>query len=215
MASIEIGWAETALISVFEEARHLGFDLRKFDAQTEDVQAAVKKATVDRIICIVREAWRASYDHEYGAGQDFNDIRNGVYVISMGDGFAVKYIGGCSEIMYIGRGVIANRIRSHLFNWIFDMSRSLRDVPFRFYMETVGDGRSKGAFKDFEHHLLEQFSKKFQEKPLVNKIHGREGHITHSFSGNWKRPLDGRGKNYLWEIRPSKRNSWFKEYKDD
>lgn len=215
MAAIDIAWAETRLISVFEEARHLGFDLRKFDTQVEEVQAAVKKATIDRVIGIVREAWRASYDHDYGAAQDFNAIRNGVYVISIGDGFAIKYKGGCSEVMYIGRGVIANRLRSHLSNWIFDMSLSLRDVPFRFFMETIGDGRSKNAFKDFEHHLLEQFSNKFHEKPLVNKIHGREGHIEHEFNGNWNRPLDGRGKKYMWEIRPSKHNSWFKEFKDE
>lgn len=95
------------------------------------------------------------------------------------------------------------------------MSLSLRDVPFRFFMETIGDGRSKSAFKDFEHHLLEQFSNKFHEKPLVNKIHGREGHIEHEFSGNWNRPIDGRGKKYMWEIRPSKHNSWFKEFRDE
>jgi hypothetical protein len=215
MAAIDIGWAETGLISVFEEARDLGFDLRKFNDQTDEVKAAVKKATIDRVISMVRDAWRASYDHEYAATQDFNAIRNGVYVISIGDGFAVKYKGGCSEVMYIGRGVIANRIRSHLSQWIFDMSLSLRDVPFRFYMETIGDRRSKDSFKDFEHHLLAHFSNKFSEKPLVNKIHGREGHIKHRFSGNWKRPFDGRGKRYMWEIRPSKNNSWFKEYKDD
>jgi hypothetical protein len=117
--------------------------------------------------------------------------------------------------MYIGRGKIANRLRSHLVNWIFDMSLSLRDVPFKFFMETVGDGRSPNAFKDFEHLMLETFSKKFGEKPLINKIHGREGHIAHRFSGEWKRPSDNRSKKCLWEIRPSKRNAWFKEFKDD
>ena len=95
------------------------------------------------------------------------------------------------------------------------MSRSLRDVPFRFYMEMVGDGRSPDAFKDFEHFLLDQFTQKFGEKPLVNKIHGRKGHISHSFQGNWKKPLDRRGKGLLWEIRPTEKNPWFKEYEDE
>lgn len=215
MATIAIAWSETAPISIFEEARNLGFDLRKYDRQPGEVQAAMKKATVDRVVAMIREAWRESFDNEYAPSQDFNAIRNGVYVISIGDGFAVKYEGGCSEVMYIGRGRIASRLRSHLANWIFDMSRSLRDVSFRFYMEAVGDGRSKTAFKDFEHHLLDQFMGKFSEKPLINKIHGREGHILHSFSGDWKRPFDNRGKAYMWEIRPSKRNNWFKEYRDE
>lgn len=215
MAAIEIDWAETGHISVFEEARHLGFDLRKFSSQTEEVQAAVKKATIDRVMGIVREAWRDSREYNTVGAREFNSIRNGVYVISIGEGFAVKYKGGCSEVMYIGRGVIANRIRSHLSHWIFDMSRSLRDVPFRFFMESIGDARSKEAFKDFEHHLLEHFASKFGEKPLVNKINGREGHIKHKFNGNWSRPFDGRGKKYMWEIRPSRHNLWFKEYKDE
>lgn len=215
MASIEICWAETGPISIFEEARSLGFDLRCFDKQPAEVRRAIKKLTVDKIIHLIREAWRDSYDHDYAPGKDFNRIVNGVYVISVGGGFAVNYGSSSSEVMYIGRGKIANRLRSHLVNWIFDMSLSLRDAPFKFFMETVGDGRSKGAFKDFEHFMLERFSDKFGDKPLINKIHGREGHIEHSFSGDWGRPFDNRSNRCLWEIRPSGRNAWFKEYRDE
>jgi len=216
VASIEVNWAITDLISVSEEARDLGFDLRKFDQQPEDVQAFVRKATIDRVVHQVRNAWRDAYgDSGPTSDRDFNAVKRGVYVICIGEGFGVSYEDGCSEVMYIGRGIIANRLRSHLNNWIFDMSRSLRDVPFRFYMELVGDGRSPNAFKDFEHFLLDQFSTKFGEKPLVNKIHGRQGHIAHSFTGDWKKPLDGRGKRHLWEIRPTDKNRWFKEYEDE
>lgn len=215
MASIEINWAETGPISIFDEARKLGFDLRLFDSQPTEVQAAIKKLTIDQIVRIIREAWRKSYDHEYAPEQDFNRITNGVYVISVGGGFAVSYETRSSEVMYVGRGIIANRLRSHLGNWIFDMSLSLRDVPFKFFMETVGDGRSKGAYMDFEHFMLEKFKEKFGEKPLINKIHGREGRIEHSFSGGWGRPLDNRASKHLWTIRPTKGNSWFKEFRDD
>lgn len=215
LASIEINWAETGPISIFEEARKLGFDLRRFESQPADVQAAIKKLTIDQIIRLIREAWRESYDHDYAPGKDFNRIVNGVYVISVGGGFAVSYGSRSSEVMYIGRGKIANRLRSHLVNWIFDMSLSLRDAPFKFFIETVGDGRSKGAFMDFEHFMLECFSKKFGDKPLINKIHGREGHIEHSFSGDWGRPFDNRTSKCLWVIRPSERNAWFKEYRDE
>lgn len=214
MAKIDVIWAETDLISVFDVARDLGFDLRKYDRQVEEVQKAVKKATVDKIIMKIREDWRAAYDHEYPKKLDFNRIANGVYVIKIGDGFAVKYEKDVSEIMYIGRGKIASRLRTHLNNWIFDMSRSLRDVPFKFYMETVGDRRSKNAFKDFEHFMLDQFMSKYGEKPLLNKIHGREGHIDHEFTGNWNSPLR-RSTQCLWQIRPSVKNSWFKEQRDD
>jgi hypothetical protein len=82
-------------------------------------------------------------------------------------------------------------------------------------METVGDRRSKDAFKDFEHLMLDTFMDKFGEKPLINKIHGREGHIDHHFTGDWRRPFDNRGKPCLWEIRPSPRNAWFKEFRDE
>ncbi|QXQ06923.1 hypothetical protein KX816_02325 [Sphingosinicellaceae bacterium] len=215
MASIEIGWAETGPISIFDVARQLGFDLNRYTLQPPEVKLSIRKLTVDFIIQQMRETWRASYDNDYLASQDFNRIANGVYVIAIGGGFAVNYECGPSEVMYIGRGRIANRLRSHLVNWIFDMSLSLRDVPFKFFMETVGDGRSPNAFKDFEHLMLKTFSEKFGEKPLVNKIHGREGHIVHRFSGPWKRPFDNRSGKCLWAIRPSKRNAWFKEFKDD
>jgi len=72
MASIEVNWAITDLISVSEEARDLGFDLRKFDQQPEDVQAFVRKATVDRVIHQVRKAWRDAYgDNGPTSDRDF------------------------------------------------------------------------------------------------------------------------------------------------
>lgn len=213
MAKIKVQWATTGLISVFDEARDLGFDLRKFDNQDEDVQVSVRKASIDRVMRKVRESWD---DEQHGRlSKRFSEVRNGVYVISIGEGFGVAYSRGTSEVMYVGRGVFSNRIRSHLHNWIFDMSRSLRDVPFRFYMGAIGDGRNTESFKDFEHFMLDRFKEKFGEKPLINKIAGREGHIEHEFSGTWNAPLDNRGKRYLWEIRPTEKNAWFKRYEDE
>lgn len=213
MAKINIRWTTTGLISVSDEARDLGFDLRKFDNQDEDVRASVRKASIDRIMRKVRTAWD---DEQQGrSAKRFIDVRNGIYVISIGEGFGVSYSRGVSEVMYIGRGVFSNRIRSHLHNWIFDMSRSLRDVPFRFYMGAIGDRRNIDSFKDFEHFLLDRFKEKFGEKPLINKIGGREGRIAHEFNGAWNAPLDNRGKRYHWEIRPTEKNAWFKHYEDD
>lgn len=212
MAKINVKWVRTDLISVSDQARDLGFDLRKFDQQDEDVRAAVRKASIDRVVREVRETWDDAADPK---AKRFSDVRNGVYAISVGDGFGVKYAGGVSEVMYIGRGVFSNRIRSHLHNWIFDMSRSLRDVSFRFYMGSIGDKRSPESFKDFEHFLLDQFREKFGEKPLLNKYAGREGRIAHEFNGDWNAPINNRGKNYQWEIRPTEKNAWFKYYEDE
>lgn len=213
MAKINVQWVKTDLISVSDQARDLGFDLRKFDQQDEDVQAAVRKASIDRVVNQVRETWN---DAQSGRkAKSFKDVRNGVYAISVGDGFGVKYAGGVSEVMYIGRGVFSNRIRSHLHNWIFDMSRSLRDVSFRFYMGAIGDGRSAESYKDFEHFMLDEFRAKFGEKPLLNKYAGRAAKIDHEFNGDWNAPMNNRGKNYQWEIRPTEKNAWFKYYEDE
>ena len=57
MAKIDVQWAKSELISVSDEARELGFDLRKFDRQNEEVQASVRKASIDRVIYKVRNAW--------------------------------------------------------------------------------------------------------------------------------------------------------------
>lgn len=209
MAKIDITWTTTSPVSVYDEARDLGFDIRKLDQQDEEVQAAVRKASIDKIMKKIRDEWdRNSSKHS------FSEVKNGVYVISISDGFGVDYKGGISEVMYIGRGVFSNRIRSHLHNWIFDMSRSLREVSFKFYMTSVGDGRSSESFKDFEHFMLDQFFSKFKEKPLINKVSGREGHIDHEYNGNWNKPFDNRGKNYLWSIKPTPKNDWFKTFDD-
>ncbi len=213
MAKINVQWATTGLISVYDEARDLGFDLRKFDRQEPEVRASVRKASIDRVMGKIKTGWDQGQDRR--SPQRFSDVKNGVYVISIGDGFGVAYKGGASEVMYIGRGIFSNRLRSHLHHWIFDMSRSLRDVPFRFYMSAIGDKRSPESFKDFEHFLLDEFRAKFDEKPLVNKIQGRAGHIDHEYAGNWKAPLDNRGKRYLWTIRPTEKNNWFKPYEDE
>lgn len=214
MAKVSVSWKQTKLISVFEEAQGLGFDLRKFDQLNDEVQVSLKKATVARVLKVIRESWDDMAADNANKSW-FKDVRNGVYVISIGHGFGISYKNGCSEVMYIGRGVISNRLRSHLQNWIFDMSRSLRDVPFKFYMEEFGDGRSPEVFKDFEHWMLKEFSDKFGEKPLLNKIAGREGTIDHNFTGNCSSPLDNRGKTFLWKLRPSEKNRWFKPVADD
>ncbi|MHC9420727.1 GIY-YIG nuclease family protein (plasmid) [Sphingomonas citri] len=214
MATLTVQWKQTGLISVFEEAQSLGFDLRRFDHLHEDVQASLKKATISRVLKAIRDTWDREVEDTRNKSW-FGEVRSGVYVISIGHGFGVRYSTGCSEVMYIGRGNIGTRLRSHLQNWIFDMSRSLRDVPFKFYMEEFGDGRSPDAFKDFEHWLLEEFQRKFGEKPLLNKIAGRAGTIDHTFAGNCSAPLDNRGKNFLWQVRPSEKNQWFKPVSDD
>ncbi|MBE7618127.1 hypothetical protein GL297_00475 [Komagataeibacter sp. FXV2] len=214
MATLHIEWKQTKPISIFEEAQNIGFDLRKFDRLHEDVQAAIKKETISRVLNIIKDAWDSSTE-DSKKNNSFRDISNGVYVISIGHGFGIRYKNHCSEIMYIGRGKISNRIRSHLHNWIFEMSRSLRGVPFKFYMEEFTDGRSPDAFKDFEDCLLTEFHNKFGEKPLLNKISGRSSSIDHNFTGKWALPLKNHGKTFHWEVRPTVKNQWFRPLVDD
>lgn len=56
MASIEIGWAETGPISIFDVARQLGFDLNRYAMQPPDVKLSIRKLTVDRIVQLMRDA---------------------------------------------------------------------------------------------------------------------------------------------------------------
>ncbi|MCW4116376.1 hypothetical protein NPA31_015540 [Aurantimonas sp. MSK8Z-1] len=132
LASIEINWTETGPIGIFEDPRKLGFDLRRFESQPAGLQAAIRKLTLDQIIRLIREAWRESYNPDYAPRKDFNRIVNGVYGISVGGGLAVSYGSRSFEVKYIGRGKIANRLRSHLVNWIFDMSLRCEMCPSSF-----------------------------------------------------------------------------------
>ena len=214
LAKINVEWKQSRAISLSEESSKLGFDLQKLDGLNADVQRNLKKAIISSVLRGIKEHWDKEVE-ELSSKSYFSDVTQGVYVISIAQGYGVSYAKGCSEVMYIGRGNFSNRIRSHLQNWIFDMSRSLRDVPFKFYLEELSDGRSPTAYKDLEHWLLEVFSDKFGEKPLLNKIAGREGSISHTFSGNCDAPLNNRGKKFLWEIRPLPKNPWFKPVADD
>lgn len=95
------------------------------------------------------------------------------------------------------------------------MAISLRDVPFKFYMESFPDRRQSDLFKYVEGKLLEEFHGIFGEKPLINKIAARRDAGKYDYGGNCYKPFDNRGKKYHWEIRPTRRNEWFKEMEDE
>lgn len=77
MATLKVDWKQTGLISVFEESQGLGFDLRKFDRLHEDVQASLKKATVARVLKVIRDTWDKGVEDTRNKHW-FGEVRNGI-----------------------------------------------------------------------------------------------------------------------------------------
>ena len=155
------------------------------------------------------DAWKAARN-----GNKLSEVRNGVYVIALTNGLSINYKNNRSPIIYIGRGAIYGRLRSHFHNVPFSLFRSLRGAEFRFYMEAFGDRRSPHLYKDVEGKLINSFVEMFGEKPLVNKIGARQESGKHKFDETCFKPFDMRGMRLKWIVRPTEHNDWFREMED-
>lgn len=58
MANIAVHWSKTKPISISDVARDLGFDLRRYADQPEEIRAFMKKLTIDQAIGEARQCWR-------------------------------------------------------------------------------------------------------------------------------------------------------------
>jgi hypothetical protein len=165
----------------------------------------------------IKEAIRLLQDDFYIAHKrELWEIEHGVYVICLSDPLAIQYKQGLSEIIYIGRGNVLGRLRSHYERSLFRLMQSLSGADFDFYIAEPKRNNASAYYKHVEHLLLETFAEKFGGAPyiypLLNKNAG-----TGQNCGNgkgWDTPLKRTGKKPQWALQPT--DSWnFEKLEDD
>ena len=142
-------------------------------------------------------------------GFNINNVKLGIYVITLSNPLSIQYGIRRSQVIYIGIGNIINRIESHYNNSLFDFMKSLSGANFDFHFARPAlKGPSKTYYKHVEYMMLEYFREQYcgddncMRYPILNKNAGSDK----EFSGGtdwWKKPLKAHGKRPLWELKPT------------
>jgi len=210
MPSGEVGWIISHGISIREAAERVGFKVEKLDDFSAATQREFKAAVVNSIVKDLDDEWEEQQPQHSNFSKSFAQITSGIYVLCLDGGLCVKYAKGDSRVLYIGKGKIRQRIKSHLELKLLDFFLQIPGIRFRFYMtepKKPGPGGNE-YFHDFEHDLLEEFSRLYGggpgEKywPMLNKNAGRAHTNQHTHKQGWKLPLKNTKAGYVWSLSP-------------
>jgi hypothetical protein len=191
----QIKWTVLKKQSLALAAREAGYDLTMFEDYPKAVQDTLRYHAVKNLLA------NLSDDFESATDRLLSDVLQGVYVICLSDPFTIQYGPNCSNIIYIGRGAITNRLKSHFDNSLFDVMMSLAGADFDFYLAEPKDKNVEGYFKQLEHDLLANFRASISDDtyPLLNKNAGTD--VGLRLGDGWNRPLKASGKRPTWAIR--------------
>ena len=200
-----VTWTKIQGMSLARAVRQVGFDITVYEDYNGEVQLEVQKKAINRVLQELNEYYY------YETNRTLKDIKKGVYVICLSSPFAINYPGGLSEIIYIGRGNVLGRLRSHFAHSLFPFMQSLSGTDFDFLISEPkmrGPGVAGEYFKHVEYLLLDRFKKKFggAERevwfPLLNRNAGSKKKLD---SGDgWDKPLSRAGKTPRWALEPTR-----------
>jgi len=212
MAVINIKWSCCEDISIRDSALNCGFNLSTLNISglSEDKSKWIVDVVTKYILDIIESSWE-----ENSSRIKFGDVKNGVYVISLGGNMCIGYEEGESQVLYIGQGKIKSRLKSHLRNWIMHFSESLQDMCLTFNMAKVVVKNSQTPHEEVEADFIERFIDKFGEKPILNSIRGKNHNKYHEYDRRSLSPLHKKqGISYGWRMSPMPKNDWFREIKN-
>lgn len=194
-------WYSIKNQSLAAYARNAGFDLSIYKEYSQSVQYELRKRTIKEALWQIEDAC----DDE---GFDVCSVKDGIYVISLSNPLSIKYQKKRSQVIYIGRGNIINRIEQHLNNSLFDFMLSLSGANFDFSFSRPSLKGTSSYYKHVEYLMLEYFSAKYsgldgkKRFPILNSITGSDK--KYKAGGYWwKKPLQSSGKRPLWELCPT------------
>jgi len=178
-------------------AREAGYDLSMYPDYPPSVQQVLKAAAIKNVMATILD------DFEWEYGRELGSVKQGVYVISLSNPFTIRYPQSTSDIIYIGRGSISGRLKSHFENSLFDVMMSLAGSNFSFYLSEPIDKDGEGYFKQLEYDLLETFRTKIGggKYPILNKNAGSNQDL--KLGVGWSKPLKGAGKKPTWAVEPT------------
>lgn len=142
------------------------------------------------------------------AGAKETQLDRGVYVIRLKSPFGIAYPGGHSPTLYIGEGDVPSRLYGHRA-WV----KRFQSLGFAFPVEVAFSfprvRKNKGAYREFEAHLLEVFFRRYGTLPLRNSIHETR-HYKHSYTKVATHGIigPGSGTKHTWSIQPLPANSF-------
>jgi len=200
--------------SLATAAREAGFDLAMYDQYRTQTKAELRTRTVKQALKNIQDAYWDETE------TDLSEIKYGVYVIRLSCPFTIKYgteavadnsnvYDSTSQIVYIGRGDVLGRLRSHLNSKLFDFMQSLSGTNFDFQiLDPYSDHIAKNKlFKQIEHDLLEKFAASITGQPrgypLLNKNKGDDLHVDNC-GKYWDLPLRKRQERMIeWVLTPT------------
>ena len=196
----KIQWVKLKDYSLAWSAREAGFDLTMFGEYTSPVQDALKKAAGKVALEYLEE------EYEDKTGLELKDLNWGVYVIRMSSGMSLRYDNGTSPVVYIGRGSVGGRVRSHFYDKLFPLMQSLSGANFDFWITEPKKGTrgrpSSRYHEQLEHDLLRSFCEKYGSLPLLNKAQGTDRN--QKLGENWDKPIKTRGQRPKWILEATK-----------
>ena len=183
-------------------ARRAGFDLAIYDEYDDTIRQELRRRAVTEALHAIEAACQEQH------GIDIAKVKAGLYVISLSNPLSVKYRIRRSQVIYIGRGNIMTRIRSHFEYKLFDFMLSLSGASFDFHFALPALRGTSDYFKHVEHLMLEYFCTQYggmddkRRYPILNKNAGNDK----DYQGGtdwWRKPLKASGKRPLWELKPT------------
>lgn len=192
----EVEWWKVTNQSLAVAVRNVGFDLAIFDQYTKTIQDGIKIQARKEALQMIEDDF-----FDISDGIDLRDIRYGIYVICVSNPFTISYKGGHSNVVYIGRGHIFGRIKSHYQRSLFSFMQSLSGASFDFHFCEPKRPGSPNFWEHVEFLLLEEFRSKAGggELPLLNKNSATNLGLKAPAAG-WKKPLNMAGQTPLWAL---------------
>ena len=198
-------WTKIQGMSLARAARQVGFDITVYEDYNTEIQTEVRKQAIKQVLQELNDSYY------YDTNRTLKGVKKGVYVICLSSPFAIKYPRGLSEIIYIGRGNVMGRLKSHFAHSLFPFMQSLSGADFDFYIsepKMPGPGSASEYFKHVEYLLLDGFKRRFggfeREEwfPLLNNNAGSKKKLD---NGNgWNKPLSRAGKTPRWALEPTR-----------
>ena len=215
MANDRIDWVQVKTMSISEAASAVGFNINFFQEYSQDIQQSMKSRVIKDIILTLDDEWH------WAMKSDLKNMRKGVYVISISNSIFCQYgEDDISPVIYIGRGAIRSRLKTHFETVLFDFASTLNWINFDIYMGRPvigGSGRSDIAW---EYKLIDWFEDKYGRKPMLNRNKGTKPNRMPDISPGWNKPLKDTAvkSRCRWTIKPhtgSKGKKWFSEITDN
>jgi hypothetical protein len=208
-----VSWIVSRGISMRDAAEWVGFKIDNLQKFSPSTKKEFKTKVVNSIIKDLDSEWKDNVKNNgfTSLSSSLQNVDRGIYILCFDSGLCVNYTGGKSKVLYIGKGKIRQRIKTHLDNKLFDLFLQIPGIKFKFYMTEPKKPGPNGQeyFHDFEHDLLAEFSKLYAGHdgnklwPMFNKNAGRQHSNQHQHKAGWKLPLKNTKAGYVWSLSPN------------